>query len=224
MIESTSSCTKASGSKPSFLMANGTISERTAAPGMSRCLASHASRRPAMPFACGMPPRPAGFSITRLLSVTANWPSRKKASRGSVATQLGLPRPALRNADCVIRDVCLASLISSSLISNGLKASNLRSVRMSVIDCSSFGGSCKDEDDHHAVDGQHGVADGVRHAVAERWDLALGRLLDHAERRGSGAHTGTSAEQDGGMELEDVAADIDREDHRDRRRHDSPEE
>src|SRR5262249_56447375 len=63
--------------------------------------------------------------------------SRKKPSRGVVATQLGLPRPALRNADCVVRDVFLASLISSSLISNGLRASNLRSVRMSVMPLSS---------------------------------------------------------------------------------------
>jgi hypothetical protein len=31
-----------------------------------------------------------------LLSVTANCPSRKNASRGSVATQFGLPRPAFR--------------------------------------------------------------------------------------------------------------------------------
>ena len=55
-----------------------------------------------MPLACGMPPMPAGCSITRLLSVMANWPSRKKPSRGVVAIQLGLPRPAFRNADCVV--------------------------------------------------------------------------------------------------------------------------
>ena len=55
-----------------------------------------------MPLACGMPPIPAGCSITRLLSVIANWPSRKKPSRGVVAIQLGLPRPALRKADCVV--------------------------------------------------------------------------------------------------------------------------
>ncbi len=54
-----------------------------------------------MPAVFGMPPTPAGRSITRLLSMIANWPSRKKASRGSVAIQLGLPRPALRKAmDC----------------------------------------------------------------------------------------------------------------------------
>ena len=71
---------------------------------MFPCVASQASRRAAMPLACGMPPTPAGSSITRLLSVQANWPSRKNASRGRVATQLGLPRPAFRNADCVVRE------------------------------------------------------------------------------------------------------------------------
>ena len=49
-----------------------------------------------MPAALGMPPTPGGRSSTRLHSVTANCPSRKNASRGSVATQFGLPRPALR--------------------------------------------------------------------------------------------------------------------------------
>ncbi len=85
-----------------------------------------------MPCGCGIPARPAGCSITRRLSVTANWPSRKKPSRGVVAIQLGLPRPALRNADCVVREVFLASAISSSLISNGLSVSNLRSFMRSM--------------------------------------------------------------------------------------------
>ncbi len=49
-----------------------------------------------MPGAFGMPATPGGRSSTRLHSVTANCPSRKNASRGSVATQLGFPRPALR--------------------------------------------------------------------------------------------------------------------------------
>ena len=59
MIESTSSWTKASGSNANVLMANFTIDERNAAPGMSACLASQASRREAMPLACGIPPIPA---------------------------------------------------------------------------------------------------------------------------------------------------------------------
>ena len=45
----------------------------------------------------GMPARPASSSfITRFDSVSANWPSRKNASRARVAIQFGLPRPALR--------------------------------------------------------------------------------------------------------------------------------
>jgi len=50
-----------------------------------------------------------------------------------VATQFGLPRPALRNADCVVREVFFASSISSFLISNGLSASNFLRVRMSAM-------------------------------------------------------------------------------------------
>ena len=119
MMESTSSWTKALGSNVNCLTANGTIFARNEAPGASACLASHSSSRPAMPAAAGMPATPAGCSITRRASVRANWPSRKKPSRGSVAIQLGLPLPALRNAVCVVFEVFLASLISSSLISNG---------------------------------------------------------------------------------------------------------
>ena len=57
-----------------------------------------------MPSACGMPPR-SGSSQTRFDSCSANWPSRKNASRGVVATQFGLPRPALRNL-CVAAFCC----------------------------------------------------------------------------------------------------------------------
>ena len=64
----------------------------------------------AMPLACGMPPIPARCSITRLLSVMANWPSRKKPSRGVVAIQFGLPRPAFRKADCDRLEVCLGQI------------------------------------------------------------------------------------------------------------------
>src|SRR6267142_3311564 len=96
MMESTSSCTNLSGSKPNFLTAHGTIACKKGAPGMSSCFFSQASSRPATPDALGMPPTPGGRSSTRLLSVTENCPSRKKASRGSVAIQFGLPRPAFR--------------------------------------------------------------------------------------------------------------------------------
>ena len=49
----------------------------------------------------------------------ANWPSRKNASRGSVATQFGLPRPAFRKvSDESSADFC-ATFATKSLISNG---------------------------------------------------------------------------------------------------------
>src|SRR5207248_7172864 len=95
-MESTSSCTNLSASKLNLFTAHGTIACRTDAPGMSSYFASQASSRPAIPAALGIPPTPGGRSSTRLLSVTANCPRRKNASRGSVATQFGLPRPAFR--------------------------------------------------------------------------------------------------------------------------------
>src|SRR5438270_455286 len=63
----------------------------------------------------------------------ANWPSRKNPSRGVVEIQLGLPRPAFRNADCDVLEVALARSMSSFLISKGLKVSNFLSVRMSAM-------------------------------------------------------------------------------------------
>ena len=102
---------------------------------MSSCFFSQASSRPAIPDALGMPPTPGGRSSTRLLSVTANCPSRKNASRGSVATQFGLPRPAFRyevDASCAAFD---ATLARKSLISNGPSFSYCLSF-MSSIDCS----------------------------------------------------------------------------------------
>jgi hypothetical protein len=39
----------------------------------------------------------AAFVARAPRSVSANWPRRKNASRGVVAIQFGLPRPALRN-------------------------------------------------------------------------------------------------------------------------------
>src|SRR5215475_15878612 len=80
-----------------------------------------------------MPPTPAGCSITRLLSVMANCPSRKNPSRGVVAIQLGLPRPAFKKAACVRLEVSLARFISSSLISKGLIAWNFFRVGRSAI-------------------------------------------------------------------------------------------
>src|SRR5688572_24659072 len=119
MIESTSSCTHASASKPNFFTDHGTIAVRNDAPGIDLFFFSHAEKRPAMPAAFGIPPTPGGRSSTRLHSVSANWPSRKNASRGSVATQFGLPRPAFRYE---VEDSCadfVATFARKSLISNG---------------------------------------------------------------------------------------------------------
>src|SRR5580765_3432517 len=85
-----------------------------------------------MPGALGMPPTPGGRSSTRLLSVTANCPSRKNPSRGSVAPQFGLPRPALRyviDASCADFD---ATLARKSLIWNGPSFSYFLRVTSSI--------------------------------------------------------------------------------------------
>src|SRR6266480_2955455 len=221
-------------------MANFVISERKPAPGISECFSSQASNRAAMPLACGIPPTPAGSSITRLLSVTANCPSRKNPSRGVVAIQLGLPRLALRKADWVARDVAFASLMSSSLISNGLRASNFFSVRMSAITCSSFfagirrqispyegvlmsGAFAAHQDlpplgqqnyQHHAPDGEQRVSDGIGDGVTETGNLALGAVVDHAERGCRGARTGATAEHNSVVEPEQIFADIHRSEER----------
>src|SRR6267142_3377344 len=192
MIESTSSCTKASGSNPNSFTANGTIDARNSAPGISLCLERYAASRLAMPCAAGIPPTPAGCSITRLLSVIANWPSRKKPSRGVVAIQLGLPRPALRNADCVVRDVFLARLISSSLISNGPSVSNLRSFTRSMI--VTFQRTLRQKHDgDHAPDRKKGVADSIGHCVSQCGHLALADVADQAERSRRRACPGNNA-------------------------------
>src|SRR4051812_4601263 len=114
-----------------------------------------------------MPPSPAACSITRLLSVMANCPNRKKPSRGAVAIQFGFPRPALRKADCVVFDVFLASLINSSLISNGLSVSSVRRCS-SVVSISSILSTiqlAQHEDNDHAPNREQGVTDGISYGV-----------------------------------------------------------
>src|ERR1700730_18171737 len=210
MIESTSSWTKASGSNLNILIANSTIAGRKSAPGMSLCAASQASRRAAMPLACGIPPTPGDCSITRLLSVMANWPSRKNPSRGVVEIQLGLPRPAFRNADCDVLEAALARSMSSFMISKGLKVSNFLSVRRSAM-ASSCGGLFvqtwrkqrkaesrrsrlgQQNDKNHSPDCQQRVADRVGNGVAEPRNLALGAVVDHAERGRGRSCAGTKS-------------------------------
>src|ERR1700747_2013618 len=193
MMESTSSWTNAPGSNPNLFIANGTIADRNDAPGMSACLASHVSNRPAVPLGCGIPPIPAGCSITRLLSVIANWPSRKKPSRGVVAIQLGFPRPAFRNADCVVREACLASAISSSLISNGPNVSNLRSFMRSMM-FTFHKTSRQKQDDDHAPDREKRVTDGISYGVSESGHLALANIADQAKRSRCRASCGKDAD------------------------------
>src|SRR4051812_31750866 len=132
-----------------------------------------------------MPPIPAGCSMTRVLSVMANWPRRKKPSRGVVAIQFGLPRPAFRKADCELFEISLASLISSSLISKGLKVSKLWRFASSMFFSSSFVRSrlCEKQDQDHAPDGEEGISNGVRHGVAESGDLTLSHVAHQTERR-----------------------------------------
>src|SRR5580704_1057485 len=247
MIESTSSWTKASLSKPNFLTANCVIAERNPAPGISECFSSQASNHVATPLACGIPPIPAGCSNTRLLSVTANCPSRKNPSRGVVAIQLGLPRPALRKADWVVLDVAFARLMSSSLISKGLKASNFFSVLMSAMDFSfsspstgchngevdergsrtrahrNFSRLGQQDYQHHSPDRQQRVPDRVGHRITETGYLALGTVIDHAERGCCGACAGAGSQHDGIVEPEQILADVHRQDKRHRCNGDAPE-
>src|SRR4051812_46646505 len=189
MIESTSSCTNLSASKPNFLTAQGTMMVRKPAPGMSACFCSQASSRPAMPGALGIPPTPGGRSSTRLLSVTANCPRRKYASRGSVATQFGLPRPAFRYE---IDDSCAAvdaTLATKSLISKGPSFSYCLSVKTSIGFSVSVS-SREQEDQDHPPDREQRVSDGIGHGVAERRHLAFGLIANQAERRRGRAGAG----------------------------------
>src|SRR3989440_13032621 len=212
MIESTSSCTNLSGSNPNRFTVHGTIFSRNRAPGLSRWPRSHPSRRSAIPSAFGMPPTPAGRSSTRLLSVIANWPSRKKASRGSVAIQLGLPRPAFRYVIDAAFEVLSAALIKKSLISKGLSVSYSFRVRTSI----DLFLLAQQNDEDHAPDRKQGIADGVGNGVAQRGHLALGAVADQTERGGCRARAGQDAEQQGGAKAEGALAHVQPKDQRHR--------
>src|SRR5436190_4435835 len=77
-----------------------------------------------------MPPRSRRLSV-RLASSTAKRPKEKKPSRGVVAVQLGLPRPALRKRAGFPAAVSFAMVMMKSLSSNGLRP---RSARISSRD------------------------------------------------------------------------------------------
>src|SRR4051812_5506069 len=205
MIESTSSWTNLSGSNPNFSQVQGTISKRKDAPAAALFEVSHSASRAATPGALGMPPMPGGRSSTRRLSVIANWPSRKKASRGVVAIQFGLPRPALMKETADTSDAACACSIRKSLISKGLSFSYVFRFITSMIRLRRRGrGSAGHQDHCHAKDCEQRVAHRVGHAVAQCGHLALGAILNHPERRGRGPRARANAEEDGGVEFEYV--------------------
>src|SRR5947209_13280996 len=121
--------------------------------------------------------------------------------------------------------------MSSSLISNGLKASNFRSVEWSAMAGSSFldyvdrvvTGSAhwdfsplgQQNYQHHAPDGQQRVSDCVSDGVAQAGNLALGTVVDHTERGRRGACTGASAQHNGIVESKYVLTHV----HRQNQRH-----
>src|SRR5688572_21838033 len=203
MMESVSSPTNLSASKANFFTAHGTIFCRNAAPGMDWCCPSHAASRAALPATFGMPATPGGRSNTRFASVTANCPSRKKASRGSVATQLGLPRPAFRYARVESESATdlVATLARKSLISNGPSLSNFfRSDAPIWISLRLR----QQHDDDHPPDREQRVAHGVGDGVAERGNLALRLVAHEAERGRGGARAGHDAEIERVVEAEYV--------------------
>ena len=69
--------------------------------------------------------------------------------------------------------------------------------------------------EHHAPDGQQRVSDGIGDGVTQAGDLALGTVIDHAERGCRGARTGAASEHDGIVEPEQIFADV----HRQYQRH-----
>src|SRR5690606_18687719 len=81
------------------------------------------SKRSSIPSRRGKPPTPSGiYENERSDSRMANRPSCQKACRGTVARKLGLPRPAFSIRQSLR---LLASLISSSLSSNGDRLESL---------------------------------------------------------------------------------------------------
>src|SRR5438477_854833 len=222
MMESASSCTNLSGSKPNLLTAHGAIACRKSAPGISSCFFNQSSSRPAMPLALGIPPTPGGRSSTRLLSVTANCPNKKNASRGAVATQFGLPRPAFRYEREFSCADFVANLATKSLISNGpnfsycLRFMSIDFLLLSLAFPSLLFKSRQQHDDDHAPNSEQGVANGVGDGVAERGDLALGLVANQAERCRRRARPGNDSEVERVVEAEHVLGDEHPENQRDR--------
>src|SRR5262245_8652307 len=81
-------------------------------------MSRNSSKRCPMPCFAGMPARILSSRMRRH-SPSANLPSRKKASRASVAIQFGFPRPAFSIVAALWRDASLESCIRWSLSSKG---------------------------------------------------------------------------------------------------------
>src|SRR5215831_1304439 len=81
-------------------------------------MSRNSSKRCAIPGLAGMPARILS-SRTRRHSASANLPNRKNASRGSVAIQFGLPRPAFSICIAPALELSFDSVIRWSFSSNG---------------------------------------------------------------------------------------------------------
>ena len=129
MIESTSSWTNASGSKPKVLTANCTIADKKVGAGHVLVLGEPGveARRDAVGLR--HPADPGRLVHHPLALGDRELAEQEEAFARRGGDPVGIAAAGIRNADCVVLEVSLARLISSFLISNGLRASNLRSVR-----------------------------------------------------------------------------------------------
>src|SRR5262245_21675459 len=103
-------------------------------------MSRNSSKRWPMPCLAGMPARILS-SRTRRHSARANLPNRKNASRGSVAIQFGLPRPAFSICIAPALVVSLQSWIRWSFSSKGESARSDFCVARLVLRASAIAGS-----------------------------------------------------------------------------------
>src|SRR5258706_12901372 len=154
------------------------------------------SKRWPIPCFAGMPARILSSRIRRH-SARANLPNKKNASRGSVAIQFGLPRPAF--SICAVA-CCAVSLARWIRLSFSSKGDSLESALCSSrVVLSSIVGSPhwrlrQQYDDDHPPDREQCVAHGVGDGVAERRHLALRLIAHQAERCRRRARSGNDAE------------------------------
>ena len=97
MIESTSSCTKASGWKANvFDCPRHDVAQERGLRACPRGASSQLWSRSAIPGAFAIPPIPAADFIVALALGDGELAKEENAERGSVAIQFGFPRPAFR--------------------------------------------------------------------------------------------------------------------------------